>query len=42
MFDDYKAASEAWFKHAARSQDSQGRFPKLSNVTLAFLEACCR
>lgn len=53
VFDDWKAASDAWFAQhrgsgrlrAGRAAGEEGgppKLPKLSNVTLAFLEACCR
>lgn len=41
VFDDWKSASTSFvFVHSA--QQSAVVFPSLSNVTLAFLEACCR
>ena len=41
VFDDWKSASMSYvFVHSA--QHSAVKFPSLSNVTLAFLEACCR
>ena len=42
VFDDWKACSMSLMFLHRGDQETSARFPQLSQVTLAFLEACCR